>query len=78
VVLVTAVQTVDLAAWRTQPCPRCGQDAKTLRIESFEEDDILTAPTRVEWSRRFNVEPCGHAVSGYTVQDDRVEWMPYV
>jgi hypothetical protein len=74
---VTETQTVDLADWLTPPCPKCGQEVTTLLIDTPVEDFSL-APTKIARGRTMYLAPCAHLIGGYTVQGDRVEWMPYV
>jgi hypothetical protein len=73
---VTKTQTVDLAAWPTPPCPKCGRDVKALLIETPVEDFFGSA--RIARGREMYLQPCGHPISGYTLRDEQVEWMPYV
>jgi hypothetical protein len=73
---VTETQTVDLAAWPTPPCPKCGQEVTALLIDTPVED--FFGPAKIAQGRTMYLAPCAHVIGGYTVQGDVVEWMPYV
>ena len=66
-------QTIDLAKWDTPPCPRCGQVVTALRIESY-DDDGFGMPKRIARARDMDLQPCGHIITGYVLQGERVEW----
>jgi len=68
-------RTIDLTDWTAPPCPRCGMDVKALRIEEHDED--FFGQQRIARARDMNLQPCNHPISGYALQNDRVEWMPY-
>jgi hypothetical protein len=73
---VSETHVIDLSPWSTPPCPRCGSDAANLCVE--EHDDDFFAPARITRARDMWLQPCGHAIAGYTVQGDEVRWMVHV